>query len=124
MKKIVTVLVVTRSYLFIYVFIFLKIVNLHILLRNLSFIYGPGLCSVNFFTGHVGSWTRVQEWTCVQIWLCPVIKFTGQKPCPSFIMLDRRKCLINSSSYSLFPDQCTPLSLLLIKFVMKFIIHA
>ena len=45
-------------------------------------VLGPDLCPVNFFTGHVGSWTRVQEWTRVQILPCPVKKFTGHKPYP------------------------------------------
>ena len=35
---------------------------------NVSVLYvGQGLCLVNFFTGHVGSWTRVYSWTHVQI---------------------------------------------------------
>ena len=43
---------------------------------------GPGLCPVNFFTGHNQIWTRVHSWTRVQDPMCPVKKFTGPKPCP------------------------------------------
>ena len=49
------------------------------------FFFGQGFCLVNFFTGHIGSWTHVQEWTRVQIWSCPVKKFTGHKPGPFFV---------------------------------------